>query len=120
MNTFVQILIAAAGFGAGGEAMRQYRGFKARRRLRDYSERNSGFWTDRRIYGAEYAFMSFWLGGPWLMIVLAVNTNGVLAWTFLTMLGYPLGIYLLVYGLNAPVSNRASQRAARKQAMQDG
>lgn len=107
-------MIASVGFGAGAEAMRRYRGFKATRRARPYDERNAGFWTDRKIYQAEYAFMAIWLGAPWLMIVLAVQTNGRLEWTYLTMLGYPLGIYILLAGLNAPLINsRTSRKAGR-------
>jgi len=94
--------------------MRQYRSFKARRRTRDMAERNSGFWTDRRLFEAEYALMSLWLGVPWTMIVLAVATNHRLEFTYLAMLGYPIGVYLLVFGLNMPVNNRAQRQAGRR------
>lgn len=120
MGPFLQVLIASIGFGAGAEAVRQYRVVKASRRLRDYVERNSGFWTDRRILEFEYAFVAFWLGIPWTAIVLAVATNGRLGWTFLSMLGYPLGIYLIQFGLNALVNNPELRQGGRKRAKLDG
>lgn len=102
MPTWLNILIACIGFGAGSEAIRRYRAYKQRRRASDPIDRNNGFWTDRRISEAEYAFIAVLLGAPWTMIVLAVATNGRLEWTYLALLGFPLGIYLIMYGMNAP------------------
>lgn len=96
------IVIAAIGFGAAGEAIRRYRMFKAKRRARPIAVRNAGFWTDLRLLEAEVVVTSSALGAAWTPIILAVNTNRVIEWTYVSVVLFPIGVYLILYGLNAP------------------
>jgi len=50
-------MVAAIGFGIGGESLRRYRDYKQRRADSPYAERNAGFWTDRRILWTEAAIV---------------------------------------------------------------
>lgn len=95
-----KILIACVGFGAGGEALRQYRGFKARRRATPREVRNAGFWTDKRLYQAEALFAAAALAVPFTAITMAVNTNESPAASYVALLAYPFAIYLLMRGMN--------------------
>lgn len=93
------IFIAAIGFGAGWEALRRYREFKARRAIIPYITRNSGFWTDLRLYRAEAIFSSIAMGAPWTAIILAVSTNGNLWLTYASVLAYTGAVYILMSSL---------------------
>jgi len=97
---FWKILIAAIGFGVGGELIRQYRRYKARRRERSFAERNAGFWTDRRVYRAEALFCAAAMAFPFTAIILAVWTNGSVVAVYAAILVYAFAVYLLMSALN--------------------
>ena len=94
------IFVAAIGFGAGGEGFRRYRRFKNRRCQIAPEVRNAGFWTDGRLYLAEFAFCALFAGIPWTAITLAVWTNGSFVYSYAALLTYPAFILLLMRGLN--------------------
>lgn len=95
-----RIFVAAIGFGVGGELIRRYRAFKARRREVPYAERNAGFWTDRRLYLSEAVFAAAVSGLPFTAIILAVSTNNSLSAVYLAMLSYAFFIFLFMRALN--------------------
>lgn len=97
-----KIFVAAIGFGVGGEVLRRYRGFKARRRSTSRNVRNSGFWTDGRIYHAEAAFAALAFAIPFCIIVPALaldRPNGFL-YSYAALIVYALLVYLLIRGMN--------------------
>ncbi|HEX8412856.1 MAG TPA: hypothetical protein VF637_03100 [Sphingomicrobium sp.] len=102
MNTFVQILIASVGFGTGMEGVGQYRRFKARRRIQAFAERNSGFWTDRRLYRAEASLAAIALAMPWTAFAVFIPIDRPMWVMTLVLLSYALAIYVLISNLNRP------------------
>lgn len=74
MTNWTQIFVACVGFGAGGEAVRQYRAAKVRRRSMTALERNAGFWTDRRFLAAEIAVF----GAVALFVIAMLDTTLVM------------------------------------------
>lgn len=96
-----KILIAAVGFGAGGEAMRRYRRFKNDRRAMAAAYRNAGFWTDRRLYRAEATFAALALAVPWTALVLLIGADRPIWVTYILLVLYPAAIYLLMRNMNA-------------------
>lgn len=95
-----KILIAAIGFGAGGEAVRQYRGFKARRRAAPYEQRNAGFWTDKRVYLAEAVFCAAAMAIPFTAIVLFMSIGRPIWVGYVGLLGYAASVFILMRSLN--------------------
>ncbi len=98
----LKIFIAAIGFGLGGEALRRYRGFKARRRSMPRHERNAGFWTDKRLYQAEGLFAAGAFGAPFSVAIplLAADRENFWFYTYPALIVYVLLIYLLMRGMN--------------------
>jgi hypothetical protein len=118
--SFFGILIASVGFGAGAEGMRQYQMFKARRRLRDYAERNAGFWTDLRLYLAEIMGAAIALAPPWGAIIMLTSSDRPVWVTPLLLPPYVIAILIIVRGLNRPVNTPASQPTARRRERRAG
>ena len=100
-GSFANIFVAAIGFGAAGEGIRQYRSFKRRRLELPVHVRNRYFWTDRRIIRAEALLVTLLLLGPWTVILMAVATNNNLYANMLALFTYPAAIYLFMRGLRA-------------------
>lgn len=90
---FGTVFVAAVGAGIGGEAIRQYRKFKNRRALLPASERNGGFWTDRRLLYVEAAVVFGILAIPFTAFMWAARPE----LTYWGLLGYAgLGFFLMV------------------------
>jgi hypothetical protein len=98
--TFIQIAIASIGFGAGAEAVRRYRLFKARRRGLPTAERNAGYWTDRKLYRVEAIVAAIVLAIPWTAFAILIPINRPVWVMSLVLLSYALAIYILLSNLN--------------------
>lgn len=99
VDTWLKVLIAAIGFGAGGEALSRYQLWKSRRRARPHTERNAGFWTDGRVYLAEAAVVFAVTAAPFTMLVFMLSFRSL--WLAqIGMLAYVGFGFLLMRGLN--------------------
>jgi len=97
-----KILIACIGFGAGGEALRQYRAFKRRRRAISRGVRNSGFWTDKKLFQAEALASAMALAVPFCAIIPLITAGRDNWWlySYPALVVYAGAIYLLMRGVN--------------------
>lgn len=101
MADLFTIFVAAIGFGAGGEGIRRYRAFKNKRRETPYAERNSGFWTDRKLYASEAILSAAFLAAPWSGILYLLASDRPIGVFYLALLTYPVAIYLFMRNMNA-------------------
>ena len=108
------------GMGFLCDLIRQYRGFKHRRRARPYVERNAGFWTDRKIIRVEAVFCCLWVAVPWSGIILFVALDRPIWVLYLCLLTYALAVWVAMAGLNAKTDkdghfNFSAEEAADQQ-----
>lgn len=94
------IFIGAVGLGAGGEMIRRYRAFKARRRETSRDVRNSGFWKDGRLYLAEWVFCAVLAGAPFSAIVLMTSADRPIWVAWIGLVAYAAFILLMMRALN--------------------
>lgn len=88
------------GAGIGGELIRRYRAFKARRRAMPVALRNAGFWTDGRVYLAELIFCVLFVALPFTVIVSALASWSQILPVYAGLLAYSLLVFLIMKSLN--------------------
>ncbi len=99
---WVKVLVACIAFGAGAEAFRQYRMFKASRRQLPYEARNRGPLTDKRLYQAELVAFALLYAIPHTGIVLFVSADRPIWVLYALIAVFPLIVIAMVAGINRP------------------
>lgn len=62
--------------------------------------RNTGFWTDGRLYHAEALFAALAMAIPFSAITMAVATRYDIVWSYGALITYAFAIYILIGSLN--------------------
>lgn len=99
MDTWLKVLISVVGFGAGAEAARQYQQWKTRRYER--ADRNTGFWTDKRILWCETCLVFAVVAAPFTIIIGFAFDRGLML-PYVMILVYAAFSFVLLRGLNRP------------------